>query len=141
MFVRLANPEDADSISGLMAQLGYPASPALLEEKLRAFESDPLDQVFVAVLNDRLVGVVSCHVTSLFHQAGSLGRITSFVVDENLRGRGAGKSLLAEAEKFFQSSGCVRYEVTSGDHRGDAHDFYRANGFTEDERRFVKSHI
>jgi len=28
--------------------------------------------------------------------------------------------------------------LTSGDHRAGAHDFYRAIGFEEDKRRFVK---
>ncbi|MEP5765851.1 MAG: GNAT family N-acetyltransferase [Halieaceae bacterium] len=127
-------------ISLLMAQLGYGADPELVRLKLEDFATDTLDEVFVAVSGDEIRGVVSCYITSLFHQSGSLGRITSFVVDENYRGSGVGRSLVDAAESFFRQAGCVRSEVTSGDHRPDAHAFYESCGYEEDERRFVKTY-
>jgi hypothetical protein len=46
---------------------------------------------------------------------------------------------VATAEAFAWAAGCKRIEVTSGDHRPEAHAFYRAIGYVEDERRFIKS--
>jgi ribosomal protein S18 acetylase RimI-like enzyme len=81
------------------------------------FQSSARDAVFIAETSGNLVGVVSLHILELFHEAGRLGRITAFVVDADSRGNGIGTALVAAADKFFRSSGCVRAEVTSGNHR------------------------
>lgn len=47
--------------------------------------------------------------------------------------------LLAELEKRFRKNSCLRFEVTSGDHREIAHHFYESRGYRCDERRFLKS--
>jgi GNAT superfamily N-acetyltransferase len=46
--------------------------------------------------------------------------------------------LVAEAEEFAWNNGCSRIEITSGDHRPDAHAFYEAIGYFQDCRRFIK---
>lgn len=46
--------------------------------------------------------------------------------------------LFQRAEQFFVQTDCVKVEVTSGDHRPEAHAFYQALGFKIDERRFIK---
>lgn len=140
MNVRRAETDDVADIATLMSQLGYPASSKLLAEKLLQFSQACSDEVFVAVLGGKVVGAISCHITSLFHQVGSSGRITSLVIDDGCRGSGIGRRLVGEAEKFFLSSGCVKSEVTSGEHRLDAHHFYKSCGNQEDERRFIKQY-
>jgi len=121
-----------------MAELGYDASVTLIESKLRNFAPSEADRVFVAEHHKRLIGVISCHVTPLFHQRGNIGRITALVVDADSRGNGTGKSLIATAEQFLVESDCIRLEVTSGDHRKEAHEFYKHCGYLPDERRFIK---
>jgi N-acetylglutamate synthase-like GNAT family acetyltransferase len=138
MNIRPAKIQDSKKISSLMDQLGYGASGQLIEKKLTEFAKTPIDTVFVAEVEGLVVGVISCHITSLFHQAGSSGRITSMVIEQKHRGQGVGKCLVSEAEAFFQSSGCVKSEVTSGDHRPEAHAFYESCGYKLDERRFIK---
>ncbi|CAA9336555.1 MAG: hypothetical protein AVDCRST_MAG40-2194, partial [uncultured Gemmatimonadaceae bacterium] len=54
------------------------------------------------------------------------------------QGAGVGRALVGAVEAFAWAAGCRRVEVTSGDHRPAAHAFYRAAGYREDERRFVK---
>ena len=121
-----------------MAQLGYSITEIELEDKLKFIRYSELDSVYIAIKETELVGVISCHVTTLFHQLGSLGRIISFVIHENYRGMGIGKSLISVAEEFFKSKFCVKVEVTSGDHRSEAHSFYQSCGYKMDERRFIK---
>ena len=121
-----------------MDQLGYEATSQLIEKKLTEFAETPIDSVLVAEVEGLVVGVISCHITSLFHQEGSSGRITSLVIDQKHRGQGVGKCLVSEAEAFFHSLGCVKSEVTSGDHRPEAHAFYESCGYKLDERRFIK---
>jgi GNAT superfamily N-acetyltransferase len=85
-----------------------------------------------------VVGLASLHILELFHEAGRLGRITSFVVDVNSRKQGVGKALVAAADEFFRRSGCVRAEVSSGNHRLAAHVFYASQGYVPEECRFLK---
>lgn len=138
MEVRKALIADAGVISGLLDQLGYQASPALIREKLEALASSPRDAVLLAQDGARVVGVISLHVLELFHQPGRLGRITAMVIDDASRGQGVGSMLIASADAFFAEQGCIRAEVTSGAHRVQAHAFYQQHGYEPDERRFVK---
>ena len=138
MNIRQANSDDASEISNLMKQLGYSASPELIQQNLRSIETNDDDLVLVANSDSGISGVISCHVIPLFHQVGNMGRITSLVINKKDRGHGVGRRLVEAAEAFFANRQCVRYEVTSGDHRSDAHLFYLSCGYQEDERRFIK---
>jgi GNAT superfamily N-acetyltransferase len=110
----------------------------LIADKLRRVALSECDDAFVAVEGGRVVGCISVHVHELFQAAGRLGRITALVVDRRAQGKGVGRALVERADDYFKASGCIRAEVTSGDHRADAHRFYIANGYAAAERRFVK---
>ena len=138
MKTRQAKPNDAIAIKSLMDQLGYGATSSLVERKIAEYDSVPEYTAFVVERDDLVIGVISCHVINLFHQEGSIGRITSLVVDQNHRGLGVGKLLVSKADSYFKSAGCVKSEVTSGDHRTEAHAFYKSCGYAQDERRFLK---
>ncbi|EJL01593.1 MULTISPECIES: GNAT family N-acetyltransferase [Pseudomonas] len=138
MKIRNALLTDAESVSKLLGQLGYQASPRLIRDKLEILGASTCDTVLLAQDGVNVVGVISLHVLELFHQPGRLGRITSLVIDENYRGQGVGAMLVAAADAFFTKQLCTRVEVTSGDHRTEAHAFYVRQGFAVDERRFVK---
>lgn len=135
---RTATVEDALHITGLLHQLGYEVTSALVGEKLETLSGNSMDRVLVAEIGTEIVGVASLHVLELFHAPGRLGRITSLVVDAKHRRLGIGKLLATAADKYFVERGCVRTEVTSGEGRLEAHTFYQAIGFEPDERRFVK---
>lgn len=140
VFVRKATRTDARAIAGLMRQLGYDASPRLIEQKLKAFEDSDHDAVFLAMGGEgdkTVAGCLSAHMLELFHTDGKLGRITSLIVDANMRRAGVGRALIERSTKYFRDGGCIRIEVNSGDHRPGAHAFYQAVGFTQDERRFI----
>ncbi|WP_208392673.1 GNAT family N-acetyltransferase [Luteibacter anthropi] len=136
--IRAATDADASAIALLMRQLGYEASEDLIADKLSLFSHSDSDIVFLATIDQRVAGCLSAHVLELFHAAGRLGRITSLVVDADARGTGIGQALVDRAMLFFSQQRCVRVEVTSGDHRLNAHAFYKAVGFVEDERRFIR---
>ena len=136
--IRSAEISDASKIADLLGELGYDASPALVISKITVLADSRNDRVLVAEKDGIIAGVISLHVTELFHAAGKIGRITSLVIASDTRGEGIGKLLIDVADAFFMSNGCVRAEVTSGDHRLEAHAFYEARGYMPDERRFMK---
>lgn len=135
---RESQPSDHYPIAMLLHQLGYETTPALILEKLQSLIPCPNDKIFVATVREKVVGSISLHALPLFHAPGNLGRITSMVVDERHQGRGIGSALIAAAERWFKTVGCVKLEVTSGDHRPDAHRFYAKHGFRRDGQRLAK---
>src|SRR6267143_6739023 len=136
--VRRAEAGDATAIAVCLAALGYATPPALVAEKLSTL-CGPSDTVLVVEdPTTGIVGEVSVHLVPLFHAAGNLARLTALAVVPGRQRKGVGRALVAAAEAFAWERDCRRVEVTSGDHREDAHTFYRALGYEMDERRFIK---
>ena len=82
-------------------------------------------------------GFASAAVVPLVHD-GSRLRLTAVAVAAPYRGRGIARSLVRELERWGREHGCDLLEVTSAEHRTDAHAAYRALGFDETSRRFVR---
>jgi GNAT superfamily N-acetyltransferase len=137
--VRRAEAGDAPAIAVCLAALGYATPPALVAEKLATLVGSSSDVVLVADdPTTGILGVVSVHLVPLFHAPGNLARLTALAVVPGHQRKGVGRALVAAAEVFAWQRDCRRVEVTSGDHREDAHTFYRALGYDVDERRFIK---
>lgn len=117
MLIRMATGSDADRIASLMGQLGYDASLQLIEQKFKAFADSANDAVFLAMEggNDsHVAGCLSAHMLELFHIHGKLGRITSLVVDANMRRAGVGKALIEHSTKYFATTAVSALRSTAG---------------------------
>jgi GNAT superfamily N-acetyltransferase len=138
--VRRAVSSDAAQISACLLELGYGTSQELVSQKLALLAGSEHDVVFVAddPVGTGLLGVVSAHVFPLFHTPGQITRVTSLAVRSEARGKAIGRNLMEAVEKWSWAAGARRVEVTSGDHRPNAHAFYQAIGYSLDERRFIK---
>jgi GNAT superfamily N-acetyltransferase len=138
--VRTAAVADAAEIADCLAELGYGTAVQVVAEKLAGFAASDVDAVFVATedASQIVAGVASVHLLPLFHAPGNLARLTALAVRASAHRRGVGRALVTAVEAFAWAAGCKRIEVTSGDHRPGAHAFYRALGYAEDERRFIK---
>ncbi len=137
--VRPATRDDAEHLVPLIRELGYEQPAEVVAGKLAAAARSEVDAVLLAVDDDRIAGLIACHALETLHIAGRLGRITALVVAASHQRRGVGAMLVDAAETFFRSAGCRRIEVTSGVRREGAHAFYRAQGYAETSKRFVKS--
>jgi GNAT superfamily N-acetyltransferase len=120
MTVLLRPPLESDArhVASLLSQLGYPSDEADVRIRLRRF----LDRE-------------DC----FFRVAHSADRVTSLVVSEQNRSRGIGEQLLAAAAIFASEHQCSGLEITSAQHRLDAHRFYERLGFSRTSVRFFRS--
>jgi hypothetical protein len=75
--VRSARAADAADLAPLLAQLGYPQGAVGLDERIDRMADTGTDAVLVAVVDGRVVGLVSLHVTPFFNEGAGRGRVTS----------------------------------------------------------------
>ena len=136
--VREARDDDRAAILGLLAELGYPADAETVDRRLGRVGREPSVRMLVAEQDGRIVAFASLHVLHLIERA-PLGRISAIVVTEPARRGGVGVALVERLEGEARAMGCDRLEVTSGEWRVDAHDFYRELGYEETSKRFIKS--
>lgn len=134
--VREAGARDAEAISGLLAQLGFPADAGELRRRLPRLAKAG-EPPLVAVERD-VIGCLTWHVMHVLHRPRPVGRVTMMVVSEGARRRGVGAALLAAAEARLRAAGCGLVEVTSNIELGGAHAFYRAHGYERTSYRFAK---
>jgi GNAT superfamily N-acetyltransferase len=135
--IRLATDADAPSLASLLAHLGYPADAAELPERLRRLRSGG-DDALVAQVDGATVGLATVHARTMLHAARPIVQLTALVVPPEMRGRGVGRALVDEAERWAKARGADRLIVTTALHRVDAPLFYERIGFEHTGRRYVK---
>jgi len=137
--VRVATLADGAALAHLLGEMGYPVEQAGTELRLQALIADPRNHVvLVATVGIRVGGVIVGQLIPMLQQEHPLGRITALAVDEEQRGLGVGKRLVTAVERWFADRGVGRIEITSAEHRTDAHRFLRGLGFREKRMRLVK---
>ncbi len=138
VLIRSGTVEDAQAIVRLLGELGYSLDVAGVRRNIESWGQRDDDLVLVAELDSSIVGVLAFHITPLFHVVGNLGRIVALVVTSKTRRQGVGARLVAFAENFAQSKDCSRIELTSGEYRLEAHQFYEKLDYKIEGKRFVK---
>lgn len=135
--MRTARIEDADRVAALSLQLGYPATPVEVRERLALILGDDRHALYVAKeIDGEVVGFVHVYVTPLV-EVEAQAEIGGLVVHETHRGRSVGRLLMEEAERWAREKGCKTVVVRSNVVREGAHAFYRALGYAPVKRQLV----
>ena len=129
--IRRAEPGDANQLAALLTQLGYPSTSDEVDQRLAYWLPDAMSLILVAERSGRLVGCLSLHAIPYLERTGRWARIESLVVDQSARGRGTGRSLIANAEAAAREWECLAVEVTSLRTRAAAHAFYKRMGYAD----------
>ena len=138
--VRRAQPSDAQAVQRLLAHLGYENALLTVRRRIEMLGSQPYDEILVAEVDSRVVGLIGLHIWRLFHKPGRCGRITALCVSESHRFRGVGRALVESAAAVARRRQCVEMEAISGAWRSGAHRFYSSVGFEElSGKRFKRS--
>lgn len=125
-------------MSDLIDQLGFSIPKTIIEQKLLTFNQDSHDRIWVAKIDGTIIGLVAINIINPFYSPGYFGRIDTIVVDKSYRQLGVAKALMVNAERYAKKIGCKRIFLTSGNHRIDAHDFYRHINYISNATYFVK---
>lgn len=137
--LRPARPADAPGLAPLLAALGYPATADAITGRLAALAaSDSGGLTLVAEAGGRLLGFATLHVTPVLHRPTAVGRITALAVHPEAREAGIGRRLVEAAEERFLAAGLGLIELTSGESRREAHEFYRHLGYAPHGVRLTK---
>jgi GNAT superfamily N-acetyltransferase len=111
MRIRPAHSTDADAINELLDQLGHP-------QESQTWLDDPASATYVADTRGAtqgdadgdILGVIAVHICPFFERDGTRARIVALVVSDRARGQGIGSRLVATAESFATTNGCLRME-------------------------------
>jgi GNAT superfamily N-acetyltransferase len=126
--LRTATPDDAEAIATLFTDEGYPSGPSDIVERLAAFDSEQ-SRVVVADNGGQVLGFIAVHALPRFEHTDRILRIMALVVDAGERGRGVGRLLMEEAERFGRERDAAFAEVTAGHHRPEARHLYEELGY------------
>jgi GNAT superfamily N-acetyltransferase len=86
-------------------------------------------QIYLAVVNGQVVGTFSLLIMDSVAYGNPSAILDDMVVDENWRGKGIGKMMIAEVQQICREKGCRKLMLSSNINRQEAHHFYKALGF------------
>ena len=141
MPVVLRSPTEADAkhVASLLAELGYPSKETEVRDRLHRSLHCKSSCFLVAQLASEVIGLVSAELVPYFPTGSTICRVTALVVSTHHRGRRVGEKLVAGAVNFAREHHCSGIEITSAEHRLDAHRFYQRRGFSRTSLRFFQA--
>lgn len=126
--IRTATLADAPRLAELTTQLGYPARGDQLEERIGRLLERSDAVVLVAELGGEAIGWLHAAEMEIL-EYGRRCEILGLVVDTGRRRSGAGRSLVAAAERWGATRGLEQIAVRSNVARAESHPFYERLGY------------
>ena len=136
--IRRAQIGDAAEMTRLLAQLGYPLSPAEMTRRLANLLANERHHVALAARGELVVGWMHVEHRSTL-EGGERAELMGLVVDASARRHGFGRELVDAAERWAVSRGLLSLTVRSNAARELSHPFYEALGYSRDKTQHVYS--
>lgn len=131
-----------DFYGGIYAILKENYDSEISRDNLENYYIDDNKNIYVAVLEGRIVGCAFLEIKNDYIRSRQYGFISYVAVSENYRKQGIGKQLVDYLRKIAKDKGCNTLELTSADYREGAHHFYESLGFTRKKTMvFIKEPI
>ena len=137
--IRNAQLGDTVDLAALMVDLGYETTTSEMTMRLMSILPNEAYRTFVALVDDRVCGMIGTVVQQGYEHNDLGGRILALVISPAVRRRGVGRALIAAAEADLARRGIGRVAVNTRLIRKDAHKFYEALGYERNGWRFVKN--
>jgi GNAT superfamily N-acetyltransferase len=126
LHIREITLADAATAASLSGELGYPASPEVMQERIASLSPDHV--VYVASMAGQVAAWIDVSVTHHL-QSDPRAEIGGLVVSSELRSRGIGRALVARAEQWACERGLQSVVVRSQIAHEAAHNFYLREGY------------
>ncbi|MEV0650690.1 GNAT family N-acetyltransferase [Phytomonospora sp. NPDC050363] len=135
---REAGPGDFDAVARLYRQLHPgdpdPAATGAREVFARILATPDL-RLFVLERAGTVVATTYLNlVPNLTRSASPYAVVENVVVDEDLRGKGLGREIMARTLDVAWAAGCYKAMLQTGSKTPATHAFYRACGFSADAK-------
>jgi GNAT superfamily N-acetyltransferase len=128
--IRTPTIGDAPRLAQLSSQLGYPASEMDFARRLSHILSRPDHHLLLAESAPELV-VGWIHAAEQWVlESEPACEILGLVVDQDHRGQGIGRMLVAAVESWATARGLTAIRVRSNVARAESHPFYQRLGYT-----------
>ncbi len=130
--IRIRKIEESDLDNGFLESLdNLKKASSLSKEKardiLKEISANPNHVIFVAVLNDKIIGSTTLLIEQKFiHDGGLVGHIEDVVVSKEHEGRGIGFKIMQAALDYAKSQGCYKTILDCDD---KVKPFYERLGF------------
>jgi GNAT superfamily N-acetyltransferase len=129
----------ADDVLGKDRESTEWAAMPSYEEAFKRIDAGP-GGVFVGELDGKIVATYQLGIVPVLSYGGSVGAILHDVrIASDLRGRGLGAQLVADAEERARALGCRHLALTSNRVRERAHKFYVRQGYIQSHLGFGKT--
>ena len=144
MIWREATRADVPAVVALLADdmLGHGRESAGVAPYLAAFDAMQEEGGNRLIAAEQDGRVVACYqltlISGLSLTAARRAQVEGVRVAADLRGRGLGAALMADAEARARAAGCQLIQLTTNATRTDAHRFYARLGFTPSHIGFKK---
>ncbi|MGX9419039.1 GNAT family N-acetyltransferase [Vibrio sp. WJH972] len=135
--IREAVKSDAGVLSGLLVQLGYDTDASTIDAFLSSSTNDH-SNVYVGVLEGHVVAVMSILFFDYFPSGKRFCRITALVVDDSMRGKGVGSTLIEYAKSKAIAEKCSILELTTSLSRVQTQRYYERIGFEKTSYKYVQ---
>ena len=142
--IRQATSEDFDAVMRLYRQL-HDDDPVVEDSAGRKVFDEILSSSTLHIMVVEHEGSVAATaylnlIPNLTRGASPYAVIENVVVDENLRGTGLGKQLMAATLDAAWTAGCYKAMLMTGSKRPSTLGFYRTCGFSPDEKSAFVAH-
>ncbi len=128
----------ADDVLGRNREAAASADPAYAAA-FAAIDADPNQHLLVAEADGTVVGMLQItFIPGLSRKGSWRANVEAVRVAAELRSRGIGAQLMAQAEQLARERGCRLVQLTSDLQRADAHRFYTRLGYAASHAGFKK---
>ncbi|GIO90953.1 MULTISPECIES: GNAT family N-acetyltransferase [Paenibacillus] len=133
--------EDAAVLSALFTEfVGKESDIEAMKQQIERLSAKPEYYVAGAYRNEKLVGTAMGIVCiDLVGNCKPFLLIENVVVSPDAQGKGVGKGLMQELQRFAEEHQCNYMILASSNERADAHRFYESIGFAGAKRGFMKT--
>ncbi|GAA4107191.1 hypothetical protein GCM10022393_02290 [Aquimarina addita] len=134
--LRNAKITDADAISKLSGQLGYPSDSNITKNRLLTILNNDGHCVFVSINQKKVIGWIHGFY-SLRVESDPFVEIGGLIVERDFRNNGIARKLVESVMNWGQERRCMKIRVRCNALRRESHEFYKKIAFTLDKEQKI----